>query len=63
MSVSREEFDKTDEALTIAVVALRAILAEWGRDPVTNITDWQRCVDRIHDRARTAIDAVEGLVG
>lgn len=60
--VSRSEFDRTDEALTITTVALRNILAEWGRDPVTNLVDWQRCVDRIHDRARKAIDEADALI-
>ena len=53
--------DLAEECWTIAHCALRDILAEHGCDPVTNLTDWQRCVDRIHDRAMRAVEAIRKL--
>lgn len=50
-----------EECWTIAHCALRDILSEWGTDPVTNLPDWQQCVDRIHDRARLALEEIRKL--
>jgi hypothetical protein len=35
---------------------LEAIAHETGRLPGSPLIDWQRCVDRIQDRARKALD-------
>lgn len=59
-----QQADSADAQLTVAMVALRDVRAEWsrgGRDPQSGYIDWQRSVDRCERIAAKALDAIEQI--